>query len=138
MDVAGFVDLLDRLAAAWAAPDPVAAADCFTDDAVYMEPPDRQLFVGREQLLAYFWPLEPGTYLRFHARAFDEAGQVGFAEWTFGMDGKDVADTGVAVVEVRDGRIATWREYHVKGPADWDRFRSTEGKEWQWHIGNYP
>lgn len=138
MDRPGFDALLDRLAAAWAVPDPAAAADCFTVDAIYMEPPDRQLFVGRDQLLAYFSPLAPGTYLRFHHRAFDEPSQVGMAEWTFGVEGRDVADTGVSVIETRRGLIAVWREYHVKGPARWDRFVAIDDTEWEWHVGNYP
>ena len=31
-----------------------------------------------------------------------------------------------------------WREYVRKGPASFDEFTATEGKTWQWHIGNYP
>jgi hypothetical protein len=30
------------------------AADCFTDDAVYMEPPDRQVYVGRKAIYVFF------------------------------------------------------------------------------------
>lgn len=137
-DVSDFESLLDQLAAAWASQDAVRAASVFTPDAVYMEPPDRQLFVGRDQLEAYFSPLRPGTYLRFHHLSFDPETGVGAAEFSFGTDGNPTADHGVAIVEIRDGLIATWREYHVKGPADVGAFRATEGKTWEWHIGNYP
>jgi hypothetical protein len=30
------------------------AADCFTDDAVYVEPPNRQVYVGRKAIY-FFW-----------------------------------------------------------------------------------
>lgn len=138
MDRAGFVGLLNELADAWAEPDPDRAAACFTDDAVYMEPPDQQLFVGRDQLTAYFGPLEVGTYLRFQHLWFDEVSQTGAVEFSFGVEAGDTADHGVAVIEVRGGRIAVWREYHRKGPADFDGFVATGPKEWVWHIGNYP
>ena len=48
------------------------------------------------------------------------------------------ADHGVAVVDVRDERIAFWREYQRKGPVAFADFFAVEGKTWQWHIGNYP
>ena len=138
LDAAGFGDLFGRLAAAWAALDAEAAADCFTDDAIYMEPPDVQLFQGRDQLLAYFSPLTEGTYLRADGLWFDEESQAGAVEFTFGMAGAATADHGVVVIGLVDGKIASWREYHRKGPADFDEFISAEGKEWTWHIGNYP
>lgn len=133
-----FDRLLQRLADAWASQDAVGAASLFTDDAVYMEPPDQQLFVGRAQLEAYFSPLRPGTYLQLHHVSFDAQTGIGAVEFSFGTDESPTADHGVAIVEIRDGLIATWREYHVKGPADVGAFRATDGKTWEWHIGNYP
>jgi uncharacterized protein (TIGR02246 family) len=138
MDRAGFERLLHELAEGWATRDASRAAACFTDDAVYMEPPDQQLFVGREQLTAYFGPLEAGTYLRVHRVWFDAATQTGAVEFSFGVKGRERADHGVAVVEVRGERIALWREYPRKGPADFGEFVATEAKDWAWHIGNYP
>jgi ketosteroid isomerase-like protein len=131
-----FRALLQRLADAWGALDADAATECFTDDAVYMQPPDEQLFAGREQLRAYFGPLDPGTYLRLDNVWFDESAQRGACEFTFGVGGQEVADHGVAIVDVADGRMRAWREYLVKGPADQDRFLATDGKAWSWHIGN--
>ena len=136
MDAAAFRALLRGLADAWAALDGDAAAELFTDDAVYMQPPDEQLFVGRDQLRAYFGPLDPGTYLRLDNVWFDQDVQRGAVEFTFGVDGQEFADHGVAIVDVGDGRIRAWREYLVKGPADQERFLAREGKEWTWHIGN--
>lgn len=131
-----FPALLERLADAWAALDAERAAACFTEDAVYMQPPDQQLFVGRDQLLAYFAPLEPGTYLRLDNVWFDESAQRGACEFTFGVTGQESADHGVAIIDVTDGLIGGWREYFVKGPAGQDEFIAVDGKDWRWHIGN--
>lgn len=133
-----FESLLRELADAWANLDNASAVACFTDDAVYMEPPDVQLFVGRQELMAYFSPLTEGTYLDFHGIWFDERTQTGTAEFSFGVRGAGRADHGVVVVALRDGRISTWREYPRQGPASFDAFIATSGKTWSWHTRNYP
>lgn len=138
LDQSEFESLLGRLSAAWEACDAEAAASCFADDAVYMEPPDRQLFRGRAELLAYFSPLQPGTYLDIHSVWFDPGSQTGAAEFSFGLRGQDSADHGVITVGLDNGRVGWWREYHRKGPAGFDRFVATEDKAWDWHAGNYP
>jgi hypothetical protein len=46
--------------------------------------------------------------------------------------------TALIVVEIREGRIAAWREYQRKGPGDFGDFIAHDDKDWQWHIGNYP
>jgi ketosteroid isomerase-like protein len=132
-----FRELLERLARAWSTPDTELALSCFTDDAVYMEPPDVQLFVGHEQLRPYFATLTT-EQMRFHTIAFDEEAQRGAGEFTFGSEDAAERDHGVAIVEVADGRIAAWREYLRKGPASFDEFTAVDGKTWQWHTGNYP
>ena len=137
-DAQAFEQLMHRLAAAWSAQDTDVAVACFTEDAVYMEPPDVQLYRGHEQLRPYFAALEPGTFMRFHNLWFDEASATGAGEYSFGLEGQEVADVGVVVVTIERGAIAQWREYQRKGPADFSTFIATEGKEWQWHIGNYP
>jgi len=130
--------LLRRLADSWAELDTTAAARCFTVDAVYMEPPDVQLFVGRDELTAYFSPLTEGTYLDFHGIWFDEPTQTGAAEFSFGVRGADTADHGVVVVGLTGELIASWREYPRNGPATFSSFTATLGKKWQWNFGNYP
>jgi ketosteroid isomerase-like protein len=134
----GFRELMERLARAWSTQDTELGLSCFTEDALYTEPPDIQLYVGHEQLRPYFAALTPGTFLRLNAVMFDEAAQVGAAEYAFGDEGSATADHGVAVVDVRDERIAFWREYQRKGPVAFADFFAVEGKTWQWHIGNYP
>src|SRR5262245_51635763 len=46
--------VLDDLALAWNAGDSTSAADCFTEDAVYTEPPDKQVYRGRQALHRFF------------------------------------------------------------------------------------
>lgn len=133
-----FRALMDRLARGWSTQDTELALSCFTEHAVYMEPPDVQLYVGHPELRPYFAALTPGTHLRLHTVAFDEGAQAGAAEYSFGSEGEATADHGVAVVELDGDRIAFWREYQRKGPAQFRDFVARDGKTWQWHIGNYP
>ena len=117
-----FVQLMTDLANAWSTQDTEAAVACFRPDAIYMEPPDVQLYIGHDQLRPYFGALESGTYLKFHHLSFNGTTQVGMGEYTFGLEGKEVADVGVIVVEIWGGKINRWREYQRKGPADFQRF----------------
>lgn len=133
-----FRRLLDTLASAWSTGDPDLGASLFSENATYMEPPDVQLFRGKDQLRAYFGAVSPGTYLRLHGVWFDESEQTGAAEFTFGVEGKEQATTGVFVVILRDDLIDEWREYHRRGPADFAGFTSPDKDNWEWHIGNYP
>lgn len=133
-----FSELMNRLATAWGTQNTDLALSCFCDDAIYMQPPDIQVYIGHDQLRAYFGALTAGTYLRYHHIWFDETKQVGCVEFTFGIEGKPKADTGIIVITLRDGLIAHWREYFQKGSANFAEFIGVDGKEWQWHIGNYP
>lgn len=135
---ADFQRLLHALADAWARNDADGAASLFRDDAVYMEPPAEQLFVGRDQLRAYFSPLVPGTYLDIHHAWYDEESRCGSVEFTFGTRGQPTASHGVAVIQVVEGLIASWREYQAQGPSSFAHFSAIEGKQWRWHIGTYP
>lgn len=133
-----FRSLLDRLARSWETQDPEAAVALFAPDAIYMQPPDVQLFTGHSQLRSYFGAVEPGTFMRWHHVWFDARTQVGAGELSFGVTGRVQATHGVAVIQIRDGLIASWHEYLQPGPPARDRFLSTGGKVWKWHIGNYP
>ena len=133
-----FEELMQRLARAWSEQDTDLGLSCFTEDAVYMEPPDIQLYIGHTQLRPYFAALTPGTFMRFHNLGFDEERQVGMGEYSFGEEADTRVDHGVAVVELKDGRIAFWREYQRKGPPLFGDFLAVEGKKWQWTIDNYP
>ena len=133
-----FQRVLRALADAWGRNDAEAAAVLFREDATYMEPPDEQLFLGRDQLRAYFSPLQPGTFLEIHNAWYDDVTGCGSFEFTFGTHGEPSASHGMAVVQIVDGLIASWREYQAQGPISFAEFIAIEGKAWRWHIGNYP
>lgn len=138
IDASAYRALMQRLADAWSSQDVETALSCFSDDAVYMEPPDIQLFLGKAQLRPYFGALKPGTYMTFHNLWFDAEHQIGSGEYSFGRRDKATAVHGVVVTELKAGRIRFWREYQRNGPAGFEAFLSQEGKQWQWTIKNYP
>lgn len=117
-----FEQLLQQVANGWSEGDAAQAADCFTDEAVYMEPPDKQLFIGREQLFNYFGgdtgrskPMQ----MYWHNIMFNEDTQTGAGEFTFVMDNQT---HGVAVISVQDNKIASWREYLWTGDLSFEEF----------------
>ena len=139
IDATAFRRLVERVATGWETGDVDGALAAFAPDAIYMEPPDIQLYVGHDELRRYFAAVSAGTLMRLAHVSFDEATQTGAAEYTFASGPEDAdADHGVAIIEVRDGRIASWREYQVKGPADAERFLAVDGKDWTWTIETYP
>src|SRR5687768_5830248 len=100
---AEFDRLLEGLASAWNANDARRAADLFAEDAVYSEPPDRQLYRGREALFRFFGgPAGRAGRMQmtWHHKAFDAAG-IGAGEFTFAWDGGQVH--GMASIRVRNG-----------------------------------
>jgi hypothetical protein len=138
LNAAAFREMMNRLAEGWSQQEPDEALACFTEDATYMEPPDIQFYKGHSELRPYFAALKAGTFMRFHNLWFDEARQIGAGEYSFGEMNEPTADHGIVVVELRDGRIAFWREYQQKGPASFQRFLDTKDKRWRWTIDTYP
>jgi hypothetical protein len=119
---AEFRTLMNTVAAGWNEGNSRKAADCFTDDALYLEPPDRQFYAGRPALYEFFGGAtkpEPPMKMTWHHLAFDEASQVGFGEYTFQMNRRY---HGIVVVKIRGGRIANWREYQYESKLDWKDF----------------
>lgn len=119
---AEFKRVMQRLAAAWNEGDSRAAADCFTEDAIYSQPPGKQLYRGRDALFEYFGGEKgrPGAMLmHWHKLAFDSDTQTGIGEFSFRYG---TYAHGVAVVQVRNGRISRWREYYVESTAPWHEF----------------
>jgi SnoaL-like domain len=51
---AKFQTLMQAVADGWSEGNARKAADCFTEDAIYTEPPDKQLYKGREALFKFF------------------------------------------------------------------------------------
>lgn len=128
-----FYCLLTTVAESWNEADVVRAVDCFTDDAIYMEPPDRHFFQGRAQLIRLFATLSPGKNMEWHHIWFDERSQVGAGEFTFAQGQAH----GVAVIEVEEGKIKLWREYQWHGDMPWVRFLTHESKTFQCTIEHY-
>ena len=124
MDREGFAALLARVADGWNTGAPAEAADCFTVDAVYLEPPNAQHYAGREELSAFFHgeAAEPRAMsMTWHHVAYDPDASVGFGEYTFSIP-NGFAAHGVAVITTRDQRIATWREYQYPSPMTFKEF----------------
>jgi ketosteroid isomerase-like protein len=122
LSAAGFRSLMETVSAGWNAGDARKAADCFTADALYLEPPDKQFYAGRPALYEFFGggkKPEPPMKMTWHHLAFDEASQVGFGEYTFQMNRRY---HGIVVVKIRDRRISNWREYQYESKLDWNDF----------------
>ncbi len=117
-----FNQLLQTIADGWNEGDARKAADCFNKDAVYVEPPDKQLYHGRAELYDFFGG-DQGTdipmKMTWHHLAFNEVEQTGFGEYTFEMHGRY---HGIVVVKVENGLVSHWREYQYRTDLDWEVF----------------
>jgi SnoaL-like domain len=119
---AAFQEVLDRVAEGWNSNRAELAASCFTEEAVYLEPPDRQLYRGRAALEEFFAAsITPARSdrMRWHAFAFDPVQQVGFGEYTY--RGRRNYH-GVVVVHLDGGLIRSWREYQYPSTLEWEDF----------------
>jgi hypothetical protein len=120
-----FRAVLDTVARGWNTDQADLAASCFTETAVYLEPPDRQLYRGRPALRQFFaesiHPAQPDR-MRWHVVAFDANHQVGLAEYTY--RGRQNYH-GVAVVHLERGLIRSWREYQYGSALSWEDFVGT-------------
>ena len=122
LQAAEFRKLMNTVAEGWNEGNAKKSAACYTEDAVYIEPPDRQVYVGRQVLYEFFGgekKPEPPMKMVWHHLAFDVESQVGFGEYTFQMNNRY---HGIVVVKVKGGKISSWREYQYKSDLDWDDF----------------
>ncbi|MGH2636821.1 MAG: nuclear transport factor 2 family protein [Actinomycetota bacterium] len=118
MDHREFVALMETIRESWNAGDTRRALDCFTDDAVYLEPPDEQRYDGRAQLFEFFGGDDPPPMrMEWHHLVVD--GDVGVGEYTYRGHGQY---HGIAIVQLRDGRVARWREYQYASDLDYGEF----------------
>ncbi len=142
MNTQQFKQLLDILAEGWNEGNAKKASDCFTDDALYVEPPDKQFFKGRDQLFRYFGgnsEKPKQMKMLWHNLSFDEESQIGMGEYTFEMNDKN---HGVVVVEIEDGKIKTWREYQWTGDLNYETFLDYKDKKFcspskTWNKGEF-
>jgi ketosteroid isomerase-like protein len=118
VDRRDFVTLMETLAECWNAGESRRALALFTDDAVYMEPPDSQRYEGRDELWEFFGRDDPPSmHLEWHHLLVD--GDVGAAEYTYRGENQY---HGLVIVHLRDGRISHWREYQIRSPLPWEEF----------------
>lgn len=113
---------MEELATAWTEGDARRAAGCFAVDAVYSDPPDKQLFRGRDALYEFFGGdegREGQMSMEWHHLAFNAEDQVGFGEFTFHYGS---GSHGIVVVRMRDGKIGNWREYWYESDLPWEEF----------------
>ena len=119
---AAFENLMQTVAQGWNTGNARQAADCFSEDAIYVEPPDRQLYHGRGELYEFFGG-DAGTdipmQMTWHHLAFNEDEQIGFGEYTFQMHARY---HGIVVVKIGSGLIKHWREYQYRTGDDWEEF----------------
>ena len=119
-----FERLMQTVADGWNEGNARKAADCFNEDAIYVEPPDKQLYRSRMELYEFFGG-DAGTdlpmYMTWHHLAFNEKDQIGFGEYTFQMHGRY---HGIVVVKIESGLIKHWREYQYRSELGWEEFTS--------------
>jgi len=100
------------------------AADCFSQDAIYIEPPEKQLYHGRSELYKFFGG-DTGTdiamKMTWQHLAFNEEEQIGFGEYTFEMYRRFY---GIVIVKIEIGLIKQWREYQHPTELDWEEYTS--------------
>lgn len=124
VEEAAFRTVMEELADAWNRGDARAAANCFTEDATYSEPPDRQLFRGREALFEFFGGSggrAGAMQMEWHNLAYNPETAVGFGEFSFTYGS---TSHGIVAVKLRDGKIANWREIFYDSELSWDAFVS--------------
>jgi hypothetical protein len=122
MDSVEFKRLMNTIAEGWNEGDARKSADCFSEEAVYIEPPDKQVHHGRAALYEFFGGDQgPGIpmYMTWHHLAFNEDEQVGFGEYSFRMHG---SYHGIVTVKVENHFIKFWREYQYKTDLSWEEF----------------
>src|SRR5262245_19304339 len=105
---AQFDALMRTVAAGWNEGNARKAADCYTEDALYTEPPDKQVYTGREALYEFFGgdkKPEPPMRMTWHHLAFDEDSQIGFGEYTFQMNNRYHGIAGQSPYNVRNSIV---------------------------------
>ena len=98
------------------------AADCFALDAIYSEPPNKQIYRGRDRIFEFFggWKGRPKVMqMVWHHLTFDEQTQIGSGEFSI-TNGSSTH--GMVSVRIREGLIGNWREYFYQSALDWNGF----------------
>jgi hypothetical protein len=123
-ELAAFAASLHSLASAWDRRDARAAADVFTDTAIYSEQSFRRTFQGRRELERHFaraFVDDGWMRLVWHHISFDAGTRIGAGEFSFYWPAGQVH--GMVSVRMEHGRIANWREYAIVTDLDWVEFQ---------------
>ncbi|MDE3096451.1 MAG: SgcJ/EcaC family oxidoreductase [Chloroflexota bacterium] len=107
------VQVVRDFCAAWEARDQQRILDAFADDAVYHNMP-MQPAAGKDAITALLGIiLAPASSVRFEINHIAAAGDVVLTERvdTFRMGERTVTLPVMGAFEVRDGKIAAWRDY---------------------------
>lgn len=122
---ADFERLLEQVAVGWNNNDAEHAANAFSENAIYSEPPNKQLYIGRMNIYEFFGGAEGRDYkmnMVWHHTSYNELDSVGAGEFSFSWPGGQVH--GVVSIKVSDGLISNWREYYYESDVIWEEFVS--------------
>ena len=111
--MANAIEVVRDFCAAWEARDQQRILDAFTDDGVYHNMP-LDPAVGKAAIAALLGViLGPASDVKFEIKQIAAAGDVVLTERIdrFVMGGKTVELPVMGAFEVRDGKIAAWRDY---------------------------
>lgn len=102
------------LFARWRAGDEQGSAEYFAPDGVFWEA-QKEPLVGRERIAAHWAPFfHGGPEWRMNVHDLFGDGERFAVTYTWQIkksDGRWIDSPGCAIVHVRDGKIAAWREY---------------------------
>ncbi len=123
ISAAQFEQLLVTLATGWNTNDAALAASVFADDAIYVEPPNKQLYVGKAAIYEFFGGAagrDSSMNMQWHNMAFSPQTGAGAGEFTFSWPTGQVH--GMVSIAVSKGKIVLWREYFYPSELDWEAF----------------
>jgi hypothetical protein len=117
-----FREVVTNIAKGWNEGNAAFASQYFDDNAVYEEPPGKQLYKGRKEIFEFFGGdsgFDTPMKMEWHNIAFNEEEQIGFGEYTFAMNSQY---HGIVIMKFENQKIVNWREYQYKSHLSWDVF----------------
>jgi uncharacterized protein (TIGR02246 family) len=110
--------LLDKLGDCWRKRDAQGAAELFSDDAMYSEPPAHELR-GRPAIAGFFRAFFASHYtIEFGFSRILIGEDEAAAEWSFSYsrvsDGARRRLVGIAFIDTAAGRIHVWRSFSAR------------------------
>jgi hypothetical protein len=117
-----FTEIVTGIAKGWNEGNAAFASQYFDDNAVYEEPPKKQLYIGKRKIFEFFGGeggFDTPMKMQWHNLAFNEENQIGFGEYTFAMNNQY---HGIVIMKFEKGKIVRWREYQYKSDLNWEEF----------------